>query len=84
MDPAQQIENVLTYLAGEVQFVHSPVILNDAEFQRAHYQEQKSDVDGFDTELVDQRQVGMDGDAFEGSMAYELSNGKWFVLNFST
>jgi hypothetical protein len=77
----EQIQNILNG-QDEYNYIHSPKIVHNDAFEPSRFTEQESDIEGFETELIDQRAHGDTGDSFYGVMAYKLDNGFWFVLGY--
>lgn len=84
-DAFELARRVVEHLAKDCEFIHTPRFVSEADFakERGRFDEQTSDVPGFETELVDQRSGGTpSGDDWQGDMAYRLPNGWWFVIGY--
>lgn len=65
-------------------FSHSPQIVAQKDFDLTEFTEQESDIDGLETEFVNQGGGGITGDSFEGTMAWSIGGGWLFVCDYSS
>ena len=83
MDAFDLVRSAINDTRSQCSFVSGHRIIEDANFDRAGFEEQSSDVPGFETEFINQSGPGITGDDYHGTMAFRLPDDWWLLIDYT-